>query len=43
METIKNVITDCWDSLLGRVAIIGLSVGWVPFVLLSEAHAALVK
>ena len=43
METIKNVITDCWENLLGHVAIIGLSVGWVPFVLLSEAHATLVK
>ena len=38
IETLRNV----WDSLLGRVALIGLAVGWVPFVLLSMAHSALV-
>jgi len=41
MEAIRNTIVETWESLLGRVAIIGLAVGWVPFALLSMAHAAL--
>ena len=39
IEIVRNV----WDSLLGRVALIGFAVGWVPFVLLSMAHSALVS
>lgn len=37
IESLRNV----WDSLLGRVLLIGLAVGWMPFVLLSMAHNAL--
>lgn len=37
IETLRNV----WDSMLGRVVLLALSIGWVPFVLLSMATAAL--
>lgn len=43
MNTIKNTIADVWDSLLGRTLLIGCAVGWVPFYLLTMAHAALTK
>ncbi len=41
----KNIITetikDVWNSMLGRVILIGLAVGWVPFTILSLVHNAL--
>lgn len=37
MTILRDLITETWDSLLGRVAIIGAAVGWVPFVLLTMA------
>jgi hypothetical protein len=40
---LRNIITEVWESLLGRFVIIGLAVGWVPFVLLSMAHNALAR
>jgi len=43
MNTITATLRDAWDSLLGRVILIGLAAGWVPFYLLSEAHAALTR
>lgn len=43
MNTIKNTIAEAWDSMLGRLCIIGIAAGWVPFYLLTEAHAALTK
>lgn len=41
MNTIKQIIASAWDSFLGRAAVIGISLGFVPFVLLTQAHAAL--
>lgn len=41
MTALKNIASNTWDNLLGRAAILALSVGWVPFALLSMAHAAL--
>jgi hypothetical protein len=38
-DTIRNI----WDSTLGRLFVIGAAVGWVPFFMLSMAHAALTK
>lgn len=43
MTAITSTIRDAWDNLLIRVAIIGLAVGWVPFYLLTQAHAALTQ
>jgi len=37
-----ELIRNTWDSLLGRVALVAITIGWVPFFLLSKAHAALV-
>ena len=39
MTDIKNTIVTAWDSLLGRVLILGLSAGWVPYWLMSLAVA----
>lgn len=36
-----NTIKDIWDSTVGRLAVICFAVGWVPFYLLTVAHAAL--
>ena len=41
MTTTMNIISDIWESILGRCAIIGLAIGWVPVVLLSMAVKAL--
>lgn len=41
METLKTAIADTWDSFLGRIMIIGLAIGWVPFYFLTMAHSAL--
>lgn len=41
MNAIRNAVAGAWDSLLGRVMILGLALGWVPFYLLTMAHAAL--
>lgn len=39
--TIRNLITDTWDSLFGRVLLIGVAFGWASFWLLSEAVSVL--
>lgn len=41
ITTIRETLSSTWDSLLGRVVLLGLSIGWVPFVFLSMATAAL--
>jgi hypothetical protein len=41
MDTVKNALSNTWDSLLGRVAILAATLGWVPFALLGMAHRAL--
>lgn len=41
METIADIIRDTWDNTIGRLLIVGGAIGWVPFYLLTEAHAAL--
>lgn len=41
MNTITDFVTDAWDTLLGRIILCGLAVGWVPFYILSKAHEAL--
>lgn len=41
VETFKTTIADTWDSFLGRIIIIGLAIGWVPFYFLTMAHQAL--
>ena len=40
-DNLKDILAATWDSLLGRVFLLGLAFGWVPFVLLSMAAAAL--
>ncbi len=39
----KNVINNVWGSFLGRVAVLALAIGWMPYYFLSAAHAALVN
>lgn len=41
MTTLRETITDIWDSLTGRVMLCGAAIGWVPFYLLSLATAQL--
>lgn len=41
MNALRNAVAATWDSLLGRVLILGLAIGWVPFYFLTMAHAAL--
>lgn len=41
--TALNTVRDAWDSLLGRILIIGLSAGWVPFYFLTRVHASLTE
>lgn len=41
MSGAREMLSAAWDSLAGRVVLLGLSVGWVPFVLLSMAAEAL--
>lgn len=36
-----DTIKDIWDSTLGRLALVAICAGWVPFYLLTAAHAAL--
>lgn len=43
INALRNTIAEAWDSIWGRVVIIGFAAGWVPFYLLTEAHAALTK
>ena len=42
INTAVEAASSTWDSLLGRVVILAGTLGWVPFFLLSKAHAALV-
>lgn len=41
INTAVELAANTWDSLLGRVALAAVVVGWVPFYFLSLAHAAL--
>lgn len=41
METITETVRNVWDSLAGRILILGLTLGWVPFALLAAARDAL--
>ncbi len=43
MKNITNTLSAAWDSFLGRVAILALAIGWMPYYFLSAAHAALVN
>lgn len=43
MESLKTTLSETWDSFLGRIFILGLAIGWVPFYLLTVAHNALVN
>lgn len=41
MSNIKHLLSEAWDNLLGRVAIVAAALGWVPFTLLTMAHNAI--
>lgn len=41
MTQIIDTARDVWDSLLGRVLILSVAAGAVPFWVLSKAYAAL--
>ena len=47
MNTAINNMTDTarglWGNFFGKIVIVSLTLGWVPFYLLTEAHAALLK
>lgn len=38
---ILNTAKETWDSFFGRVILLGLAFGWVPFFLLCKVQAAL--
>lgn len=40
-QRINEIVRDTWDSLLGRVLILSVAAGAVPFWVLSKAYAAL--
>tara|TARA_R110000803_G_scaffold20201_2_gene52213 strand:- start:18 stop:149 length:132 start_codon:yes stop_codon:yes gene_type:complete len=42
MSNLTNTARDIWQSFFGKVIVISVCAGWVPFFLLSKAHAALV-
>lgn len=42
MRHIFDTINATWENTYGRFLILGASFGFVPFYLLTEAHAALV-
>ena len=37
----KDIINSVWESFAGRVALLCLAAGWVPFALLGCAQRAL--
>jgi len=41
MNRLFDMLSEAWDSLLGRFAILAGVLGWVPFVLLSHAYTAM--
>ena len=41
MNAIKETTLNVWDSTVGRMAIAALTLGWVPFALMSFAACAL--
>ena len=43
MSNIKHTIASTWESMLGRVALIAVCAGWVPFTLLNMAQEALTR
>jgi hypothetical protein len=39
MNTIRNTLSEAWESLAFRVLVLGLAIGAVPFYFLSMAVA----
>jgi hypothetical protein len=37
-----NFIRNIWDNLTARIAVLTVTLGWVPALLLGKAHAALI-
>lgn len=43
MQTLKNLLSDVWESTMGRFAILVIAVGAVPVYFLSMAVALIRK
>lgn len=43
LNTAIEIFRNVWDTFLGKVAILSLSVGWMPIVLMNYVREALAR